>query len=147
LANPPAPTPVRLHESTRDPAVDALLIAVLQAFGRAFPGRVEICYLIGSYADATGVPTSDIDLTLVFADRWRPGESLRAAALLAQVAAASSLELDGSLVEGAILAEGVAPALKWAARGAIRARARYHAHVQAVLCARSDDNPTQEVAP
>lgn len=57
--------------------VDDLLRGVVGLVEAAFPRRVRAYYLTGSYADATAVEASDLDLTVVFRGRFLAGEAAR----------------------------------------------------------------------
>lgn len=65
----PGSQPV-LRESTGDPAADQIVQGVTGVFGQAFPDRIRGCYLRGSYATGTRATGSDLDLFVVFADRF-----------------------------------------------------------------------------
>lgn len=60
----------QLRESTGDPAADRIVRGVIGVFAQAFPGRVRGCYLRGSYATGTRIADSDLDLFVVFQDRF-----------------------------------------------------------------------------
>lgn len=82
----------------------------------AFPGRVRTCYVDGSYADGSGVATSDVDLTLVFSGAFRDDEERqRAEALCEYCTLLSSVELDARVADEEGLRRGVSPSLKLAA--------------------------------
>lgn len=102
---------------TGDPRVDATLRATVSAFEAAFPGRVRGYYVDGSHADGTGLPTSDLDLNIVFRDGFH-GEAERAAAetLRDACARASELEYDAELMDEASLIAGASPTFKLGAR-------------------------------
>ncbi len=96
--------------------VDAALRRIIAAFEVQFPGRVRGYYVEGSYADATGVPTSDLDLLILFADGFVPDEAAQARAVLTEQALVCALELDGTVLAEADMVVGVDPAFKYAAR-------------------------------
>ena len=97
--------------------VDRDLRQAVDAFEVAFPGRVRGYYVEGSYADQTGVASSDLDLTIVFRDRFAgEAERQRAAALAAACADTSRVELDVVFLEEAALAGGADPMFKLASR-------------------------------
>ncbi|HEX4203871.1 MAG TPA: hypothetical protein VHZ51_06675 [Ktedonobacteraceae bacterium] len=101
-----------LVNSTANDAVDGLLKQVIVSFEEAFPGRVCSCFVEGSYADKSGVATSDIDLLLVFRARFLAGEQAKAEALADDCAKASTLELDIDVADEATLQGGIWPTLK-----------------------------------
>jgi predicted nucleotidyltransferase len=57
--------PLALASSTGDPRIDEIVQGIIGLFEIAFPGRIRGCYLVGSYADGTAVPLSDIDIRVV----------------------------------------------------------------------------------
>lgn len=96
--------------------IDAIVSALLGIYETAFPGRVRSCYVDGSYADGSGLATSDIDLTLVFGETFQDeAERRRAEALAQDCAALSGVELDASVTNEAELLLGAPPSLKLAA--------------------------------
>ena len=107
---------VILLASTGADRVDTVLRATIATFESAFPQRIHSGYVIGSYADETGLPTSDIDLTIVVKDSFvGDAERARAASLCQSCAAASAIELDVEVEEEAQLRQGGAsPSLKLA---------------------------------
>jgi predicted nucleotidyltransferase len=56
-----------LRHRTGDPQADATLHQFVGRFEAAFSGRVRGSYLLGSFADGTAGPGSDLDLGVVFA--------------------------------------------------------------------------------
>jgi hypothetical protein len=56
-----------LRNSTGHPEVDRILQAIVGRYEHVFPESIRAYYVIGSYADASAVPVSDIDLVIVFA--------------------------------------------------------------------------------
>lgn len=88
---------------------------VVAAFERAFPGRVRACYALGSYADATALVTSDLDLTLVFKGAFDSDDEREHALLVARdCAQAAEIELDIEIDDEETLERGVSPNLKLA---------------------------------
>lgn len=59
---------------TNNPIVDTLLRTIIHSFEQTFPNRVRGYYLIGSYAEDTAVPLSDIDLFVLFANDFESSE-------------------------------------------------------------------------
>lgn len=106
-----------LIASTGSDAADEAVRALLGRLEDAFPGRLRSCYVEGSYADGSAVATSDIDLTIVFKERFAGAEEReQATRLVADCATRSPVELDIDLTDEAGLAGGVYPALKEAGR-------------------------------
>jgi len=56
---------VALSSSTDDESVDALLREVIDRVEQALPERVRGYYVVGSHADGSALPASDIDLDIV----------------------------------------------------------------------------------
>ena len=61
---------------------------------RAFPGLIRAYFVIGSYADASMVPISDLDLIIMFATPLTSSQLALAHALIQQSAETSPLRLD-----------------------------------------------------
>jgi predicted nucleotidyltransferase len=57
---------VVLTLSTGHERIDAVLRGIVGIWEMAFPGRIRAYYLTGSYSDGTALPTSDIDLSILF---------------------------------------------------------------------------------
>lgn len=68
-----------LEASLGDARSDAIVRGLVGLFELFFPGRVRGYYLLGSYADATPVAISDIDLAIIFKDSFRHAEEAEAA--------------------------------------------------------------------
>ena len=104
-----------LLASTGADRVDTVLRATIATFESSFPQRIHSGYVIGSYADETSLPTSDIDLTIVIKDGFAgDAERARAASLCQSCAAASAIELDVGVEEETALRQGASPSLKLA---------------------------------
>jgi hypothetical protein len=84
----------------------------LRIFATAFPDRLLSAYIEGSYADATSLATSDLDMTIIFRDTWLPGERARAEQIGDAQAQQSTVELDIVLMDEAETKRGVRPHLK-----------------------------------
>jgi hypothetical protein len=77
-----------LLTSTGDDRADTILRGAVSLWEGVFPERIRGYYLSGSYANATAAPTSDLDLTILFKDRYRDqAESDRAQQLCAAIEA------------------------------------------------------------
>jgi hypothetical protein len=109
-------TEILLTESTGNATVDQVLRDTVDVFEAAFPGRVRGYYVEGSYAGATGVATSDVDLSIVFVDAFQDGEAARARQLAEACRLLSAVELDVGMDDEAAWRAGLPPALKLAAR-------------------------------
>ena len=62
---------ISLLNSTGNQRVDNILRGVIGIFETIFPDRIRGYYLVGSYADGTAVSTSDIDMKILFKNRFR----------------------------------------------------------------------------
>lgn len=88
-----------LLESTGDELCDQIVSGVLGAFEVTFPGRVLCCYLRGSRARGAEVAGSDLDLYIVFKDRFADrAEAERAEALNSACAQISPVVLETLLI-------------------------------------------------
>ena len=74
---------VVLAESTGNTQMDTVVLEVIARFLMALPDRLRAVYVLGSYADASAAPTSDLDLELILAGSLREGEHERIQPLLA----------------------------------------------------------------
>jgi hypothetical protein len=109
-------TETALAASTGNPQMDILVQDVLDECFAALPNRLRTVYVLGSYADETALPTSDLDLVLIVAERLRAGEQARIEALSATWATQSRGELDIEVKEEVALRAGVSPTLKLGSR-------------------------------
>lgn len=101
-----------LASSTMNAAVDRLLETVITRFAVTFPQRVGSAYLQGSYADNSGVATSDVDLLIVFREQLTGDEQARTEALAEHCVQESTIELDIEIADEASLMKGIWPTLK-----------------------------------
>lgn len=89
---------VLLH-STGDARCDAIVLDVLTAFDEHFPGRLLSCYLRGSRATGAAVEGSDLDLLIIFTDRFSGMEEFeRARAVCESLARTSPILLEVMLI-------------------------------------------------
>jgi len=86
---------------------------VIETFEAQFPERIRAYYIEGSYADANNVISSDLDVLLVFKNKFEDDEPQRAEELAEQCTAESTLELDIEAVDEHSLISGVSPTLKF----------------------------------
>ncbi len=107
---------VVLAESTGNTQMDTVVREVIARFLMALPDRLRAVYVLGSYADASAAPTSDLDLELILAGSLREGEHERIQPLLAAWASQADSELDIEVKEEAGLSAGVSPTLKLGSR-------------------------------
>ena len=104
---------IHLENSTQNNIVNAILQSIIEIFETTFPQRIRAHYVEGSYADASSVATSDIDVLLVFKDRFEDGEVQRVEELARQCEDEAKLELDIEWVDEQSLVRGVSPTLKF----------------------------------
>src|SRR4051812_43215990 len=83
-----------LCSSTSSAVVDRVLITIVGRYERAFPNLIRAYYVIGSYADASMVPISDLDLVIMFARPLTSDQLAQAHAIMQQCAEHSPLRLD-----------------------------------------------------
>lgn len=67
-----------LSSSTGNPEIDELLGSIVGIFNLAFPDRIRGYYVGGSYALGNPVSTSDLDLCVMFKDRFSADEKEKA---------------------------------------------------------------------
>ncbi|HEY7831966.1 MAG TPA: nucleotidyltransferase domain-containing protein [Ktedonobacterales bacterium] len=104
---------LRLAATTGDARADLVLRGVVHTFEAAFPERVRGYYLHGSHAEGGGLPTSDLDLYILFRQHFRgAAERERAEQLRDACAARSAIELDIELGDETALGEGLDPTFK-----------------------------------
>ena len=104
---------VSLVNLTGNTRVDQILSGTVGIFEAVFPERIGGYYVEGSYANRTGLTTSDIDMTTVFKDCFTgEAERTRAARLSDYCASLSAIQLDIAVVDEAELAQGMSPTLK-----------------------------------
>lgn len=60
-----------LRYATGDRRINQILRGVVGVFEAAFPGRVRAYYLLGSHGNGSAVPTSDLDMGILFAGSYR----------------------------------------------------------------------------
>lgn len=102
-----------LIASTGDARADALLRAAVHTFVAAFPGRIRGFYLHGSQAERDSLPTSDLDLFILFRGAFRgAAERERAGDVRDACAASAAIELDIELGDETALRAGLDPAFK-----------------------------------
>jgi predicted nucleotidyltransferase len=85
---------IHLLHSTGNAPIDNILRGLIGLFETVFPERIRGYYLLGSFADATALPDSDIDLCVLFKDSFKDDEEARASALVEHCARISPVELD-----------------------------------------------------
>ena len=83
-----------LLTSTGNRQIDDILRGVIGVFEAAFPGRTRAYHLVGSYADSTALPESDIDFGVLFKGRMEEAEVQKAWQLSQSLALISPVYLD-----------------------------------------------------
>lgn len=68
---------IKLAKATENVLIDSYLRELIGVFEAAFPDRVRSYYLIGSFATGGAIRTSDVDLRVIFKDRFAEGEAAR----------------------------------------------------------------------
>lgn len=107
---------ILLQHSLGHPQIDSIVQKVIQVYEDAFPGQIVAYYVEGSYADQTSLATSDIDLLIVFRDRFANEDILRQAQRLWTSSQEGSQEVDISIVDEDSLRAGVHPSAKLGGR-------------------------------
>ena len=96
--------------------MDEVVRRLIAEMHTVLPGRLRAVYVLGSFADASAVQTSDLDLDFIIADGFREGEHARIQKLLAEHAAQIEAELDIGVIDEQSLRAGVSPTLKLGGR-------------------------------
>jgi hypothetical protein len=104
---------VQLPNSTRNILADRTLQQVITAYEATFPTRIRAYYIEGSYANATNVTSSDLDVLLIFKDEFVDDEQQQAEELANQQSTICTLELDIEYKDEQSLISGVSPTLKF----------------------------------
>ncbi|MFP2928165.1 nucleotidyltransferase domain-containing protein [Pyxidicoccus sp. 3LG] len=90
---------------TEDMNVNSALFGFVGICQLAFPGRIRAIYLLGTHATSEAVEDSDVDLTVVFKDRFQEGERERCARFRHYLGGLARVPLDVSVVDEAQLFE------------------------------------------
>lgn len=103
-----------LLNATGNKQIDDILKETIAIFEDAFPQRIRGYYVEGSYANNNQVPTSDVDLVLIFKDAFiDEQERAKAEEVARQWASSCGVEMDIPLIEEAHLRKvGIGPTLK-----------------------------------
>ncbi len=107
---------VELVASTGNARMDEVVRRLIAEMHAVLPERLRAVYVLGSYADASVVSTSDLDLDLIIADGLRDDERTRIQAFLAAYASSADGELDIGFFDEDSLQAGVSPTLKLGGR-------------------------------
>jgi predicted nucleotidyltransferase len=105
---------ILLLNTTHNEQIDDILKRSVATFEEAFSGRIRGYYIEGSYADGSGIPTSDIDLLVIFKDAFADEQERAVAEEVArQCVSLGEVEMDIQLTEEEHLyTVGIRPALK-----------------------------------
>lgn len=82
--------------------VDDVLLKIIRRFELVFPDKVLAYYLDGSYASSYAVPSSDVDLKIVFKEDTAADDLARANEMIVALDEQSAIEFD----VGCVLAKG-----------------------------------------
>ncbi len=104
---------VILVNSTHNASIDALLCEFITLLNTRFPDYIHSYYIEGSYADNSRITTSDIDLLIIFKEKFS-NEQVRTEteALAFRCAAPYSFELDVIVLNEQSLSGGISPNFK-----------------------------------
>ncbi len=85
---------IKLQETTGNSQVDRILQGIVGVYETVFPGYIRAYYVIGSYADGSAVPISDIDFMIIFGKPLTSEQLDQALALIDHCGLLSSIRLD-----------------------------------------------------
>jgi predicted nucleotidyltransferase len=104
---------ITLINKTNNNSIDAALCQIIALLNTRFPDRIHSYYIEGSYADNSGIATSDIDLLIVFKENFEnEQEKTEAEALALRSVTPYSVELDVMVLNERGLSGGVSPNFK-----------------------------------
>jgi predicted nucleotidyltransferase len=89
-----APPTIDLLASSDDARADEIIRGLIELHEAVFPGRIAGYYLLGSRADGTALPSSDIDLLILFRGDFAGDEAATARRLRRACERISPLPLD-----------------------------------------------------
>jgi hypothetical protein len=96
--------------------IDSVVQEVIQVYEDAFPGKIAAYYIEGSYADQTSLSTSDLDLVIIFRDRFADADARSMAERTWTNTQVGTPEVDISIIDEDSLREGVRPNVKLGGR-------------------------------
>lgn len=85
---------IQLQETTGNSQVDRILQGIVGLYETIFPGYIRAYYVIGSYADGSAVPISDIDFMIIFGKPLTRAQLDQALALTGHCSLISPIRLD-----------------------------------------------------
>ncbi len=104
---------IKLINSTHNDYIDTMLQETIALLNTRFPDRIHSYYIEGSYANNSGITTSDIDLLIVFKENFKnEQESIEAETFALHCAVPYSVELDVVLLSEHDLSRGASPNFK-----------------------------------
>jgi hypothetical protein len=107
--NLPPPT---LQQLTNHAHIDALLPGLVELCELTFPERIRAYYLVGSYADGSAVPSSDLDLFIIFGGELHERERATINQLIESCCLIGPVRLDLNVASEQHLRAGVPGARK-----------------------------------
>ncbi|MFL5695185.1 MAG: nucleotidyltransferase domain-containing protein [Ktedonobacteraceae bacterium] len=108
---------VILLQGTLGPSqIDSVVQEVIQVYEDTFPGQIAAYYIEGSYADQTSLTTSDIDLVIIFRNRFADADARSMAERTWTNKQVGTPEVDILIVDEDSLRAGVRPNVKLAGR-------------------------------
>ncbi|MCI0714121.1 MAG: nucleotidyltransferase domain-containing protein [Chloroflexi bacterium] len=99
---------VELSNSTGDTEIDDLLVGIVGIYESTFPQRIRGYYVVGSYGDGTAVPSSDLDIGILFYARLTHTELRQCQDLIHHCNALSHVRLDISSLDESHLTRATA---------------------------------------
>ncbi len=96
--------------------IDSVVQEVIQVYEDTFPGQIAAYYVEGSYADQTSLSTSDLDLVIIFRDRFADADARSIAERTWTNTQVGTPEVDISIIDEDSLREGVRPNVKLGGR-------------------------------
>ena len=107
---------IPLHSSLGHSQMDAVVQEVIQVYEETFPGHIAAYYVEGSYADQTSLTTSDLDLVIVFRNRFANADARSLAERTWTSQQRGTAEVDITVLEEDSLRGGVHPSMKLGGR-------------------------------
>lgn len=90
---------VKLSNTTGDREIDDLLAGIVGIYESTFPQRIRSYYVVGSYGDGTAVPSSDLDIGILFYEALTQSELDQFMDLIDHCNARSHVRLDISSLD------------------------------------------------
>lgn len=103
---------IALTQRIESKLAEKAILEVISRFEAAFPAATISYYVEGSHADGSAIPTSDLDLIIVFGSMMNEAEESKANQLMTQLESDSPIELDIELAEQSQLRQSANPMFK-----------------------------------